>query len=49
MHGVALPSPGIVMVILGEHGPEDAGMLVGNRNQSLVVALAAIERDDPTL
>jgi len=43
-----LPSRGIVAFILGEHGPEDAGMLVGDGDQCLVVALAAIELDDPT-
>jgi hypothetical protein len=49
VHGVTLPCRGIVAFFLGEHGPEDAGMLVGNGNQSLVVTLASIERDDPAL
>src|SRR5450631_335047 len=44
-----LPSRGVVAFILGKHGPKDAGMLVGDGDQGLVVALATIELDDPAL
>ena len=49
VHGVPLPRRRIVAFALGEHGPEDAGMLVGDGDQRLVVALAAMEVDDPAL
>src|SRR5450432_1884141 len=44
-----LPSRGVVAFILGKHGPKDAGMLVGDGDQGLVVALATIQLDDPAL
>jgi hypothetical protein len=49
MQRVTLPRVGIVTFILCEHGPQHAGMLVGNRNQRLVVPLAFMELRDPSL
>src|ERR1700741_1530514 len=49
MHGMTLPRVGVVTFVLCEHGPQHAGVLVGNRNQRLVVSLAFMELPDPSL
>jgi hypothetical protein len=48
MHGMPLPRVGVV-TLLGEHRPQHAAVLVGSRNQRLVVALAFVELPDPSL
>ena len=44
-----LPRIGVVVIVLCEHRPQHAGMLVRNRNQRLVIALAFVELSDPPL
>ena len=44
-----LPRIGVVVFVLCEHRPQHPGMLVGNRNQRLVIALAFMELPDPSL
>ncbi len=46
---MALPRIGVVVFVLCEHRPQHPGMLVGNRNQRLVIALAFVELSDPPL
>ena len=46
---MALPRIGVVMFVLREHRPKHPGMLVGNCNQRLVIALAFMELSDPPL
>ncbi len=49
MHRMALPHIGVIMFVLREHRPQYPDMLVGNRNQRLVIALAFVELSDPPL
>jgi hypothetical protein len=49
MQRVTLPRVGVVTFVLCEHGPQHAGVLVGNRNQRLVIPLAFMELPDPSL
>ena len=44
-----MPRRRIIVLIPGGRGPEAAGTLIGDGDQSLVVALAVIELDDPAL
>lgn len=38
---MALPPIGVIPLVFShQHGPQSAGMLVGNRNQSLVIPLS---------
>ena len=46
---MALPRVGIVTFVFCKHRPQNPGMLVGNRNQRLVIALAFMELPDPSL
>ncbi len=46
---MALPRIGIVTFVFCEHRPQHPGVLVGNRNQRLVIALAIVELSDPPL
>lgn len=49
MQRVALPCIRIVTLTPGEHCPQHAGVLVGNRNQRLVIPLAIMKLPDPSL
>lgn len=49
MYWMALPRVGVVTFVFCEHCPQHPGMLVGNRNQRLVIALAFVELSDPQL
>jgi len=43
---MALPRVSVVALVLCEHRPQHAGVLVGNRNQCLVITLAFMELPD---
>ena len=44
-----LPCGGVVALVLGKHRPHDARVLVGDRDQGLLIATATVEFDDPSL
>ena len=49
MQRVTLPRISIVTLALCQHRPQHARVLVGNRNQRLVITLAFMELPDPSL
>ena len=49
MHRMTEPRVSVVALALCEHCPQHAGVLVGNRNQRLVITLAFMELSDPPL
>src|SRR5450432_927876 len=46
---MALPGVGVVVLAVGEDGPENSGVLVGDRDLRLAVADAIVGGDDPGL